>query len=138
MPLWPTGTAQELEIVAVDPDGTPVTIQSAALPAGACLIGAPGSGRATLRWTPGASDAGTVMIPLTANTPGEATGEVLTLRVEEPSDYWAWAVENLGEMEDPGDYGVLANPDGEDAVNLTEMVFFREPLVADATPLGFE
>jgi hypothetical protein len=137
-PLWLTGTAQELEIVAVDPDGTPVTIQSAALPTGASLIGAPGSGRAVLRWTPTAADAGIVTIPLTATTPGEATGAVLTVRVEEPSDYWTWAVENLGAMEDPGDYGMMANPDGDDAVNLIEMIFFRDPLVADATPLDFE
>lgn len=137
--LWISNTTRSLTLRATDPDGTPVTLSAntTSLPGLANFTSPIASGEGTLQWILSGVPSGIYSVPLTATTPGETSFATLTIRVDQPSPFSEWAVENLSGLTDPGDYGMFGNPDGDDANNLHEFIFLRDPMVADFTPIEF-
>ncbi|MDQ8189471.1 putative Ig domain-containing protein [Roseibacillus persicicus] len=137
--LWLSNSSHSLTLRASDPDGTPVTLNAvtSGLPGLANFTATAGSGEGTFQWTLSGVPSGIYTVPLTAKTPGETTSATLTIRVDQVSPFSEWAANNLSGLTDPGDYGMFGNPDGDDANNLHEFIFLRDPLVADFTPVEF-
>ncbi|MEM9079785.1 MAG: putative Ig domain-containing protein [Verrucomicrobiota bacterium] len=141
VPLWLVGTNNSLNLSASDPDGTPVTISALTglLPGTASFSGPAETGSGTFTWDLTGVAPGIYNIDLSATTPGETTNATLTIRVDAPNEFTLWAAENLNAtgITNPADYGMFGNPDNDDAINLHEFVYLRNPLVDDFTPISF-
>jgi hypothetical protein len=139
--LWVKGTTYQLDVIASDADGDPISLS-------ASLTGTPGASFADLgggtgrfSWNTTSVDEGTYQVPLTATANGKAANATLRVRVADNELYWNWVEGAFGDLPADFDLALLekaADPDGDERSNVHEMAFLTNPLAPDSVPVKLQ
>lgn len=122
-------------VEASDPDGNPVSISAASLPAGATVTDN-GNGTANFNWTPAKGQAGLYSITYTANDGFQSSSRSATILVNPFDDIDGdglnddWELQHFGNLDQDG----LGDPDGDGISNASEFENGTNPSIPDGPP----
>ncbi len=133
--LTSEGSFLGYQVEASDPDGNPVTITAAPLPAGATFIDI-GQGAASFKWTPAFGQAGRYAITYSVSDGSQQSQRTATIVVNPADDIDGdglndqWEIQHFGNLNQDG----LGDFDGDGISNLDEFEKGTNPAVPDGPP----